>query len=79
VSLPTVLLAGADADLQESFNRLEDSREGLGVEFMLMVDACLARLGAFPNLVPLYLRNVRRLVAPRFSFGLSSHDPSTAT
>jgi hypothetical protein len=70
VSVPTVLLSGADADLQEAFNRLEDFREGLGVEFMLMVDACLARLGAFPKLAPLYFRNVRRLVAPRFYLGI---------
>lgn len=65
-----MLLSGADADLQETFNRLEDFREGLGVDFMLMVDACLARLGKFPRLAPLYFQNVRRLVAPRFSLGI---------
>jgi hypothetical protein len=70
VNVPTVLLSGADADLQDAFNRLEDFREGLGVEFLLMVDACLARLGAFPRLAPLYFRNVRRLVAPRFYLGI---------
>src|SRR5207302_9392905 len=38
------LLSGADADLQDIFNRLEDYREGFGVEFMLAVDAYLTRI-----------------------------------
>jgi hypothetical protein len=37
-------LSGADAELQEIFNRFEDYRDGFGVEFLTVVDAYLARL-----------------------------------
>ena len=52
MSLPIEFLSGADADLQEVFNRFEDYREGFGVEFMLAVDAYLARLQFFLRLLP---------------------------
>jgi len=34
MSLRVELLLGADADLQEVFNRFEDFRDGFGIEFM---------------------------------------------
>ena len=51
MSLPVDLLSGADAELQQIFNRLEDYREGLGVEFMTAVDAYLARIAVFPEII----------------------------
>jgi hypothetical protein len=44
MSLPVEFLSGADAELQEIFNRFEDYRDGFGVEFLTVVDAYLARL-----------------------------------
>ena len=35
MSLPVEFLSGADADLQQIFNQLEDYREDFGVEFMI--------------------------------------------
>ena len=49
MSLPVEFLSGADAELQETFNRFEDFREGFGVEFMTAVDAYLARIATFPS------------------------------
>jgi hypothetical protein len=44
MSLSVEFLSGADAELQEIFNRFQDYRDGFGVEFLTVVDAYLARL-----------------------------------
>jgi len=56
MSLPVEFLSGADADLQEIFNRFEDYQEGFGVEFMMAVDGYLARIATFPESAPGILR-----------------------
>lgn len=60
MSLPVEFLSGANAELQGIFNRYEDYREGLGVEFMTAVDANLSRIALFPQSAPLYFEEVRR-------------------
>ena len=70
MNLRVELLSGADADLQDIFNRLESYHEGFGVEFMTVVDAYLAHIAAFPEMAPIYLENIRRLVMPRFPYGI---------
>jgi hypothetical protein len=70
MSLPVVFLSGADADLQEIFNRFEDYRDGFGVEFMTAVDAYLARIAVFPESAPVYFEKVRRQVMQRFPYGI---------
>jgi hypothetical protein len=70
VSLRVAFLSGADADLQEAFDRFEDYREGFGVEFMTAVDAYLTRIRVFPEIAPLYLAPVRRQVMQRFPYGI---------
>ena len=47
MSLRVEFLSGADADLQEIFNRFEDYRQGFGAEFITVVDAYLARIAVF--------------------------------
>jgi hypothetical protein len=37
MSLRVELLSGADADLQEFFNRFEDYRQGFGAEFITVI------------------------------------------
>ncbi|HWX22775.1 MAG TPA: hypothetical protein VN578_22980 [Candidatus Binatia bacterium] len=77
MSLPVELLTGADADLQEAFNRFEDYHEGLGVEFMLVVDAYLTRIATFPQMAPIYVEAVRRQVMQRFPYGIFyEHHPT---
>ena len=70
MSLRVELLSGADADLQEAFNRFEDYRDGFGAEFMTVVDAYLTRIAAFPQIAPIYLESVRRQVLQRFPYGI---------
>jgi hypothetical protein len=70
MSLPIEFLSGADADLQEVFNRFEDYREGFGVEFMLAVDAYLARIAVFPEIAPRYMEKIRRQVMQDFPYGI---------
>jgi len=70
MSLPTEFLSGADADLQEIFNKFEDYREGFGTEFLLAVDAYLARIGTFPEIAPRYFENVQRQVMQDFPYGI---------
>lgn len=70
MSLPTEFLAGADAELQDVFNQFEDFREGLGVEFLTVVDAYLARISIFPEIAPIYFEKVRRQVVQRFPYGI---------
>jgi plasmid stabilization system protein ParE len=70
MSLRVEFLSGADADLQEIFNRFEDYREGFGTEFITVVDAYLARIAAFPEIAPVYLAGIRRQVMQRFPYGI---------
>lgn len=70
MSLRVELLSGADADLQEIFNRYEDYRENFGVEFMVAMDAYLTRISTFPGIAPLYFENVRRQVMQEFPYGI---------
>ena len=63
-------LLGADADLQEIFNRFEDYRPGFGAEFMTVVDAYLARIAVFPEIAPIYFESIRRQVMQRFPYGI---------
>ena len=70
MSLRIEFLSGADADLQEAFNRFEDYRDGFGAEFMTVVDAYLTRIAAFPQIAPIYLESVRRQVLQRFPYGI---------
>ena len=64
------LLSGADADLQEQFNRFEDYREGFGIEFMSTVEAYLTRLAIFPESAPIYRGSIRRQVMQKFPLGI---------
>jgi hypothetical protein len=70
MSLRVEFLSGADADLQETFNRFEDYRKGFGTEFITVIDAYLARIAAFPEIAPVYFERIRRQVMQRFPYGI---------
>ena len=70
MSLPVEFLSGADGDLQQIFNQLEDYLEGFGVEFILALDAYLARISTFPEIAPMYVQPVRRQVMRGFPYGI---------
>lgn len=70
MSLPVVLLSGADQDLQAAFNPFEDFVEGLGAEFVAAVDAHFSHIAVFPRIAPPYEGGIRRQVMHRFPFGI---------
>ncbi|HEY3853332.1 MAG TPA: type II toxin-antitoxin system RelE/ParE family toxin [Verrucomicrobiae bacterium] len=70
MSLRVDLLAGAEADLQTIFNRLESHADGLGVELLTVVDAYLERITVFPEIAPIYCDNIRRQVMQGFPYGI---------
>jgi hypothetical protein len=70
MNLPIDFLSGADADLQQVFNKFEDYRHGFGVEFMMALEAYLARIAAFPEIAPPYFLNIRRQVMQDFPYGI---------
>lgn len=58
----------ASADTEEAAVWYENQRSGLGVEFVLEVDAAIERAAEFPySYKPLY-RDVRRVLLRRFYF-----------
>jgi hypothetical protein len=77
MSLPVEFLLGADADLQQIFNRFEDYGNGFGAEFMIVIDAYLTRIAAFPEIAPVYFENVHRQVMQRFPYGIF-YEPQAA-
>ena len=77
MSLRVEFLSGADAELQEVFNRFEDYRDGFGVEFMTVVEAYLARIAVFPEIAPIEFVSIRRQVMCRFPYGMFYEDRTT--
>lgn len=55
-----VVLAGADDDLQEIFNQLEDRQDGRGRDFMAGVDRQLAWLRDYAHARPYYQEPFRK-------------------
>lgn len=68
--LKVEIVSGAEADLQHIFNRLEDYREGSGVNFIVTINANLERLSEFPESGPFYVEKIRRLVLRRPPYGI---------
>ena len=65
-----VMLAGADDDLQEIFNELEDRRNGKGRDFMAEVDRQLEWLREFADVRPFYREPFRKERVPKTWFGI---------
>ncbi len=63
-------LLGADIDLQDAFNRYEDYRNGLGAEFLTVVNVYLTRITIYPDIAPRFLGKIRRQVMRRFPYGI---------
>ena len=65
-----VFLFAADSDIQRAYDFYESCREGQGTIFMLHLDAVLTHLRAFPEIGPVYSGVYRRLLIPRFPYGV---------
>jgi plasmid stabilization system protein ParE len=67
---PPVLRSAAAADVEEAWLWYEAQREGLGDEFLQVVEEALESIAAFPGSAPLVQRDIRRHLLRRFPYGL---------
>lgn len=67
---PPVLRPAAAADVEEAWQWYEAQREGLGDEFLQVVQQAIESIGAFPESAPVVLRDIRRQLLKRFPYGL---------
>ena len=65
-----VLRPAAAADVEEAWLWYEAQREGLGDEFLQVVQDALESIAAFPESAPLVQRDIRRQLLRRFPYGL---------
>lgn len=65
-----VVLAVAEAQLFELYNKLEDRREGLGDRFDADYRGTCVDLKSFPEIGPKYEGRIRRLLMRRWHVGL---------
>ena len=59
MSLPAEFLASADAEMQAIFNQAEDYYDGSGARFLATINAYLLRIAIFPEIAPLYRKQIR--------------------
>ena len=68
--MEVVLLLGAERDLQEAYNWVEDHRAASEHSFLEAIELRLEHLKRFPLLGPLYRGRYRRLLISRYPFGI---------
>lgn len=65
-----VLLLSADLDIQQAYDYYEGWQEGRGAVFMQHLDAAFGQLRQFPESGPRFHHSYRRLLVPRFPYGI---------
>ena len=65
-----VLLLAADLDVQTAFERYEDYQEGRGAVFLRHLETAFEQLRRFPESGTRFHRSYRRLLVPRFPYGI---------
>lgn len=70
MSLPAVLTAAAEADLEEAAQWYEQRSAGLGANLVARVHDTLARVESNPELYPEVLTGVRRAPVRKFPYGV---------
>ena len=68
--MEVVLLLSAERDLQEAYNWVEEHRRGREQFFLQDVELRLEHLQKFPLIGRLYWGRYRRLLTPRYPFGI---------
>src|SRR6266478_3091198 len=68
--MEVVFLLSAERDLQEAYNWVEEHRQGREQFFLQDVDLRLEHLKRFPLIGRLYRGRYRRLLIPRYPFGI---------
>lgn len=65
-----ILRPAAAADVEEAFRWYEARRDGLGDEFLEVVQSGLYSIGSHPQASPVVHRDIRRHLLPRFPYAL---------
>lgn len=68
--LDLILLAAAEATLQEIYEKMEERESGRGDDFLEELDEALTQLRTFPRSGAAFHRNYRRLLIPGRRYGL---------
>ncbi len=67
---PPILRPAAAADVEEAWRWYEARREGLGDEFLVVVQATLESICVHPESAPVVHRDIRRRFLRRFPYGV---------
>ena len=67
---PAVFTPAAEADVEEAFQWYEAQRQGLGGAFRHALDIAVAALESNTEAYPVVHRDTRRVLLPRFPYGL---------
>jgi plasmid stabilization system protein ParE len=65
-----VFLLSADIDIQQAYEYYENYQEGRGDLFLRHLDAAFTHLRLFPKIAPLFHGTYRRLLVPRYPYGI---------
>lgn len=65
-----VVRKAAESDIRDAYLYYESCRQGLGKEFMLSLDAAMARIARSPVQFRAVYKDVRRLSLQRFPYGV---------
>ena len=68
MSLPAILSAEAEADLDEAAMWYEQQRAGLGVDLVARVRSTLGQIGSTPELYAVIQDDVRRVPVKKFPY-----------
>jgi len=60
----------AAVDIEHAFNWFEEKHQGLGVQCLTAVDACLTAIANMPFAYPVVYREVRRALTKKFPYCL---------
>ena len=67
---PAIFRPAAAADVEDAWRWYEARRDGLGEEFLGVVEATLAQIEGHPESAPVVYRDIRRQLLRRFPYGL---------
>ncbi len=65
-----VFLLSADIDIQQAYEYYENYQAGRGELFLRHLDAAVTHLRLFPKIAPVFHGNYRRLLVPRYPYGI---------
>jgi toxin ParE1/3/4 len=65
-----VFLLSADIDIQDAYEYYEGYQEGRGTLFLSHLDAAFTYIRNFPEIAPPFHGRYRRLLIPRFPYGI---------